>query len=671
MITAPRASRAPKVETLTLDNWNRGRVSILDDNRGLIDGVDESINVWLTQNGVVEPRPSLKLYGTQPIGEIIGWTEVMMLENGLPVNYIVTIQNIAGTGYVYYNKDGGPWTLAPGITYADVDAEYNFCQVDQKCLIMNGVEKTHYLDFTDRTIKRFELLTKASSLTATAAGLTTGGVVLRYAVTSQSLGETTPVNFPILKVDRERQEWEAGTHSVTLQWTCTDPKVKRFLIYVGAEEGKEQYMTYIANDGSGTFKFTDNGTLFPQPGTTVPLTDTSEGVVGRRATNINGTVYLLGDKNNPYRIYYDGGEPKTALNFSPFGGGWIDIAPGGKDLPTALVSFRTGKGDSVPTVMTQSTNGFGGVKHLVDQVIDVGGAPVTVMAVQDANGREGTDAPNAIITYQESLHYLSKNGSFTTGTQPNVQSILSTTKTSATIAEDFKTLNIKSLGKASGMVYDGRLLWSLAVGTTENSQIWVNDLDRGGAWLLPWLVPAKFLMHYGSNDGDSHQLALVNNQICEFTSEQTTTDIGVPFPTKIKTSKVYFSKKNDFARVLTVDVDLIDPVGEINVIVRGRTSTRDIQKVKTINYPRQQKITGWGDLFNFFSPIYRGWGKAKPANADRTTETETVSLKINKDLKWVSVEISTRGSAYYGVHKARVRHVPIGYLTEKSTNYGQ
>lgn len=669
MINPPKSTKSPSVSTLVLDNWNRGRVSVFDENRGLINGLDESLNVWLTQDGVAEPRPGLKLYGVQPENEIIGITEVVSVENGWPVNYLLSVQrdSKAQKAYVYYAKDGDRWRKAEGIEYTGdaIDAEYNFCQTDQKCLIFNGINKTHFFDFSTKTVKKFEKLTQPTDLKITKTGLSEGGVALRYGITAQSYGETMPVYFTTQKVDRERNNWEAGKQTVTLEWKCNDPNVQRFIIYVGNEVGKEQYLADVANDGSGSFKFTDTGVLFAQPGTTAPEADTSEGIVGRRGTNINGTVYVLGDIKNPWRIYYDGGTPKTALNFSYSGGGWIDVAPGGKDLPNAVVDFRTGKGDPVPTIFLQGTNGFGSMKHLLSDTIEIGGVPIPSIKVQDANGREGTDAPNAILKYQESLHYLSKNGVFTTGTQPNIQSILSTTKSSATISRDFEKLNTKNLSKASGIVHDGKLIWALPVGTKENNQIWLQDLDRGGAWMLPWMIPAKFLLHYGSNDGKTHQLAIVNNKVCEFDYDAMAIDVNKTFETKVKTSKVYFSKQNDYSRVLTVSVDLINPVGDITVAVRGFTRRREIQKVIRKKFRDQTKILGWGDKFSFSSLKDLGWGKTRPFSQEKTTETKNIVLKINKDLKWVSVEISSQGAIRYGVHKIRVRHVPIGYLPEK------
>ena len=675
MIRTPKIVSPPKVSTLLIDSWNRGRVSTLDDNRGPIDGLAESVNVYLTQNGVIEQRPALNDYGVQPIGEILGITEITTLENNSTVNYLLTVQKIDNKAFVYYAKDGGEWKKADGIEYEKeaLNAEYNFCQTDQKCLILNGIHRTHYFDFPTKTVKKFEKLEQPSSLSVEKTGLTAGGVVLRYAVTSQTYGETKPVSFEIQKVDKDRKEWESGKNFIKLKWKCADKKVERFLLYVGTEAGKEQYLTYVANDGSGEFSFTDNGTLFPQPGTIVPESDTSEGVIGRRANRINGTVYVLGDKENPYRIYYDGGTKKTALNFSPFGGGYIDVAEGGKDLPNAIVDFRTGRGDPVPTVMMQGTNGFGAMKHLIDETIDVAGTPVTVMKVQDANGREGTDAPNAVLKYQESLHYLSKNGVHTTGTLPSIQAVLSTSKSSGSISPDFEKLNLKALNKTSGIVHDGRLLWALPVGddkTTENNQIWVQDLDRGGAWVLPWLVPAKFLLHYGSNDGKTHQLAVVNNRICEFVAGAKTLDNGKPFETKIKTSKIFFSKQNDFARVLTLHIELINPSGEITVIVRGRDARKKITKIASRMFPTRGRYVGWGDRYNFDKTQYIGWGIPKPLGNEKSTETRQINIKINKNLKWFSIELNTDGAVRYGLHKARIRYVPIGYIPEKETVHG-
>lgn len=680
MLKMPKAVPPPRVNTLVVDNWSRGRVSVLDDNRGAIDGLDESVNVYLTQDGVIEQRPALSLYGMQPLGEVMGITEITVLEDNKPTNYLLSVQKI-GNGenakaFVYYAKDGEEWTKADGIEYAGeaLDAEYNFCQTDQKCLILNGVNKTHYFDFPTKTVKKFEKLSLPTDLKIEKTGLSSGSVTLRYGITAQSLGETKPIYFEVQKVDKDRNGWEASKNFIKLSWKCSDPKVERFLIYVGNEQGKEEYLTYITKEGTGTdYSFVDNGTMNPQPGTIVPDSDTSEGVVGRRAARINSTVFLLGDKEHPYRIYYDGGSAKTALNFSPFGGGFIDVAEGGKDLPNVIVDFRTGRGDPTPTVLMQGTNGFGAMKHLIDETIDVAGVPVSVMKVVDANGREGTDAPNAVLKYQESLHYLSKNGVHTTGTLPNIPAVLSTTKSSAAIAPDFKRLNLKALGKTAGMVYDGRLLWALPVGddeNVENNQIWVQDLERGGAWLLPWLVPAKFLLHYGSSDGKTHKLAVVNNQICEFNEGEKTVDINQPFPTKLRTSKIFFSKQADFARMLSVHLELINPSGKITIIIRGRTDRKEVKKVVTRSFPTRGRYVGWGDRYNFPLAKFWGWGKPKPLGNDKGTETRLINIKVNKNVKWFSVELSTDGIVRYGLHRARVRYVPIGFMPEKESIYG-
>lgn len=675
MLRRPKVVPPPKVNTITVDSWQRGRVSVLDDNRGAIDGLDLSENVWLTQDGVVEPRPSLAVYGSEPVGQILGITEITIVEDSLPINYLLSVQKNDTEAFVYYAKDGGAWQKASGITYTDkaLEAEYNFCQTDNKCLILNGVNKTHFFDFPTKTVKKFEKLSVPTDLQINTTGLSSGSIVLRYGVTSQSLGETKPVYFTTQKVNKDRQGWEASKENITLKWKCNDPKVERFLIYVGNEQGKEQYLTYVANDGSSEFSFLDNGTLFPQPATTVPDSDTSEGVVGRRAERINGTVYLLGDASNPYRIYYDGGSPKTALNFSAFGGGFIDVAPGGKELPNAVVSFRTGRGDPVPTVMMQGTSGFGAMKHLVDDTIDVAGVPVTVLKVQDANGREGTDAPNAILKYQESLHYLSKNGVHTTGTLPSIQSVLSTTKSSASIEPDFKKLNLKALGKTVGIVYGGRLMWALPVGdnaNTENNEIWLQDLERGGAWLLPWKISAKFLLHYNSNDGKTHVLAVVNNRIYEFIEGGKTTDAGVPFETRVRTSKIFFSRNSDFARVLTLHLELINPSGRITIKIRGRTARKTITKIISRSFPTRSRYIGWGDDYNFRDTKYFGWGVPKPLGNEKSSETRLINIKLNKNLKWFSIELSTNGVASYGLHKIRVRNVPIGFMPEKENIHG-
>lgn len=199
---------------------------------------------------------------------------------------------------------------------------------------------------------------------------------------------------------------------------------------------------------------------------------------------------MVGDKDNPYYAWR-GGDYSFELDFSPAnGGGFSPVGNGSKEVPIYVGSFRDGKGTSNVTVLSQGSNGHGLRFLLSPTSVTFGNSTFVVWVVAEDSGKDGTDSPDGVINYQNSLWYPSRDGFKTTGTKPQLQNILSTDRVSNTIQPDISTLNNTSMSLANGIGYEGRLYWALPVGSSTNSQIWVLDLDRGGAWMKPWNIAA-------------------------------------------------------------------------------------------------------------------------------------------------------------------------------------
>jgi len=64
---------------------------------------------------------------------------------------------------------------------------------------------------------------------------------------------------------------------------------------------------------------------------------------------------------------------------------------------------------------------------------------------------------------------------------------------------------------AVGLGFEGRLYWALPVNSSSNSEIWVLDLDRKGAWMKPWSIAADWMWLYNDNDGNTHHMVLSDN----------------------------------------------------------------------------------------------------------------------------------------------------------------
>src|SRR3990167_4514999 len=62
----------PKIKRLSVKGWLNGTVSAFSDGRTPLEGLKRSGNVYLEEDGVVRPRPSMVRYGPQPTGTVLG-----------------------------------------------------------------------------------------------------------------------------------------------------------------------------------------------------------------------------------------------------------------------------------------------------------------------------------------------------------------------------------------------------------------------------------------------------------------------------------------------------------------------------------------------------------------------------------------------------------------------
>ncbi len=668
-------ARPPRIKVINIDNWNRGRVSILDENRQKMNGLDESINVDVRQDGTIGSRDGLVLYGKQldHIGKIVGLGNFSVIDNGQATRYLIAAVNPTGTDYseIYVNKDSQDWQKIDDSKYNTTDKHY-FLNVDQKVLITNGVDKISYLDVATSPFKivRFIRIDEPTGLSLSQQGLSSGDVTIRYAVVGQNQGETLPSYFPVQKVDRERITWsnDSGTNekTITLTWNKM-PNTKNYLIYVGNKEGEEQFLTRVVDDGdqtTTTMSWTDNGMIFPNAAMIVPKVNNSDGVVAKKAVSINGQVYLIGNKDNPYRIYYGGREANNLLDFSAFSGGYIDINPGSETTPNTIEDFRDRTGRSVATVMTDaSSENAGNMQHLSQITQSVGGVPIDIMTVESSGNQYGTIAPDAVVNYGNSLWFLGYEGFLTTGTKPQYQNVLSTDVISQTIDSDVRNLNVKAAAKTVATIYKGKMLWSLPIASENNSETWVLDIARGGIWLLPWTIAADLYQSYTDNSGVKHKLALVDNKLMEFKDGSFSVDGGTPFKTKIKTSKVRFSDDGlQWARVLLIRFELIDPRGDFTFTVRGKTKRGTFSRIENRSYYNPTGRLGWGRIGRFVNKFSSVIG-FKKAN---TSRTKTVIFKVNKNLNNLICEIETNSAVRYQLSRITAEIIPnIGILERK------
>lgn len=667
----PKAIKAPPVKRVSVKNFLKGTVTAYDDGRTPTDGLRSSGNVMLTQDGTVRPRPSLTLYGPQPVGTILGEIFEFRARVGLVMtNWMISLQNVAGTTNVYIAKgEDTTWTkVTAAITY-DNTAKAHFFQVADKVVIMNGVNSLSYLDIPTTTVIQFTSLTTPATPTVAnngATDLTTGttSFTVYYAVTANSsVGETAGSASVSKAINTDRDLWDPTKHSLKLTWT-TVTGVKSWNVYMGVgTDGSGQPKLYLIASGidKNTLSFTDDGSRAQDLTRVLPLNNSTAGPKATRGCNINGRPWLVGDADNPFYVWR-GGDPSFELDFSPAnGGGFSIVGNGSKELPINVRPFRDGKGSFQITVLTQGTSGHGKRFILTPDSLTFAGQTFTFYDVTEDNGQDSTDSPDGIITYNDSLYYPSRDGFKTTGTKPQLQNILSTDRISNTIQGDIKTLNNSYMSKCVGLAFEGRLYWALPVGSTSNNEIWVLDLERGGAWMKPWSISADWMMLYSDNTGTTHFVVMSNNVIYELSYVALTADNGTAFSTTGNSGQITFSDDSrEWGKLIQLIFVLLRPQGQINFSVAGKTEDSALSVVGTGAFVQSSSRAGWSEPLAGWSSL-RGWSELVTVPVSFNDATQEVIVPVDEDLQWFSYGWNTTDTGVdYSLADVIAEYVPIG-----------
>lgn len=673
MIAPPKVSKPPVVKTISVKNWLKGVTPAYDDGRTPVEGLRSGGNIMLDQDGTVRPRPSLTLYGPQPTGTVLGEIFEYRSRSGMTfTNMMISVQNVAGTATVYTaSGTDAVWTQrTASITFTNT-ANCHYAQIQDKVLIMNGTDVMALFDITTNTVSRVTAISDAGAPTVVNNGstdVTTGTkpFTLYYAVTANSnVGETKATNVTSISITTDRDFWDPTKHSLKITWTAVT-NARSYNIYAGiASEGAGAPTLYRITTGlsADSTTFIDDGTGQYQIANVAPKANSTAGPKVSRATVINGRVFLVGDADNPFDVWY-GGDPGFELDFSPAnGGGKTPIGLGTKEFPIAIKPFHQGKGDPGIFVLTQGTNGHGKRYVMSPNSLTLGDQLIPFYDVTEDNGIDGTDSPDGVVTYNDTLLYPSRDGFKTTGTKPQLQNILSTNRVSDTIQPDIKNLNNAAMANCVGLAYDGRVYWAVPYAGSSNNQIWVLDLDRQGAWMKPWNIAASWLWLYNDNNGVTHFCVLSGNKIYEFTDQQYTNDNGTAFSTSGNSGQITFSPDGRiWGHLLKVVYVLLRPQGTFQAAVSGESDNGAIAQVGSNSFTPRTAVAGWDEPLQPWDSVTRAWDQITTVPLNFNSAIQEVSVNVDKDLKWFSYGWLTAGNGtFYNLSDVIAEYIEIGY----------
>lgn len=575
--------------------FKRGYMSFISDSRMPLDGLADLTNMTLDQDNMPRPRPSLILFGEQPLGTGLGFSTYIKIVSGLPEKWDISIQDISGTGKIHVRKDGGTWVAAGGTNAYDDEAEVNFCQSANRVYVSNGVDPMSYYDIDTGNTVEYVALTTPSTPTAAGTALTGTNFTYYYRVTANNgVGESAASVADTEQVVTTRDSWASdGSQYITVTWSAV-PNATSYSLYAGTEAGKEQLLTTVKG-----LTFKDDGKLPLNAFVRAPVGNSTEGPILTHMINKDGQLYGVGDRDNPSYLWYDGGAG-GAGDFSPFnGGGNVGINPGGDTVPQSVRSYRTGKGDPAITILSRGVAGAGKMHHLVfSQTTFDNNTVINIPNVQEANGQAGTVSADAVVEHDNSLHYPTGQDFRTSGTLANLQNILSNSSSSNDILPDVKRLTLSAMNKSKGLVYENLIYWALPVASNENNQIWVKDMSRRGIWIMPWTISAKFMWLSENNTTGKISFCIYDGtNILEFSRAVATTDNGVPFRTRTAHEGLVWDKNGmTMAAVQEQRFKLLQPVGEIRFNAFGLDEDGAVNNLASESFSQESSFSGWNDM---------------------------------------------------------------------------
>jgi len=506
---------------------------------------------------------------------------------------------------------------------------------------MNGVDNLSYLDIATEVVTPFTSISNPSAPTLTTNNVGGTGYNVYYRITANStVGETAASSALTVACDTDRDMWKppsaGGTDNIIIGWSAVASAVS-YNVYMGTVSGFE----YLIASGVNGLVFTDDGSFAQDTTRLYPTTNSTAGPKCSRGANINSRAFLVGDADNPYYVRW-GGDYGYELDFSPVnGGGFVPVGNGSKDLPIIVKQFRDGKGNAQITVLCQGTNGKGKRFIMSADQVTYGSTVISFYDVVEDNGQDGTDSPDGVIAYGDSLWYPSRDGFKTTGTKPQLQNVLTTNRVSNTIQPDLKLLNSSAMGGCVGLGFEGRLYWALPVSSLSNSEIWVLDLDHKGAWMKPWSIGCDWMWLYNDNSGNTHHLVLSNNTIYDLSYSSLTNDDGSSFLTSGQSGEIYFSEdKRMWVQLLKVIFVLLSPQGEINFQITGKTEDSNLQALgdpTTFTAETNVEVAGWGEVNRYITGWGRNaWSEVTLVPTTSISPTQEVSIEVDEEVQFAT-----------------------------------
>lgn len=586
---------------LTLGNFKKGVISLIDKSRLPKDALEQADNIFLVEDGQPSLRPGVNWFGTAA-------------PNGLPIDGFSyfdaagTIHLVISAGGTVYRSldDGATWTQCTGVSLtAGLVVEMN--QYNSLLYLTNGTDNITLYDGST-TLTQYTSLATPTAPAAVETGLAGTGVPYYYkisAVNTVGFSVASPVNTGAVESNLARSTWTPGTNFVTLTTPNGVATQTRWDIYLSEDNVNFYYLSSVAASSGSPSVFVDDGTAIPVPSTIAPTASTAQGPKIKELVNVGSRMYGVRDTVNLYRIWFSSGTPPVGSFSSAYDGGYLDWSPGGKYMPTKVIDYRDGKGTPLATVFCKSADGQGCVLQMSLDILTIGDISITVPSAYKLPGSRGTPAPDSVVNVLNDYMFYNSQAFYNLGSRAQFLNLLSTDEASANIRPSVKAISTAGESAIASVYFDAKVYFSVPIGSTSNTKTMVFDTERK-AWLdNAFTIGFKKFLRYTTTTNSPKLLALKpgDSQLSEI-STGILGDYGVAFTSILKTG-LYPTVKNRFEFQWTeqAEMEFSNPSGEIQVELIGLERGRGFTSQGSTTVTSQLTNTGW-DTFLWDSTLW-------------------------------------------------------------------
>lgn len=628
---------------LTLSNFKRGVITLIDKSRLPKDALEQADNIFLVEDGQPSLRPGVAYFGTAPSASAIDGFDYF--DTGSTVHIVAA----AGGSFYRSTDDGTTWTVLTGATYT-AGTTVNFNQYNSFLYITDGTNNIARYDGTTVLQTYASLATPAACSTAI-TGLGAGTAYTYYykisAVNTVGFSIASPVNTgTTVTSGLERSTWVVGTNSATLTMPINVVGQTRWDIYMStspdtSDNSNFYYLASVATNSvtPAIVTWTDDGNSFVVPSTTAPVGNTTQGPKVKELVNIGSRMYGVRDTVNLWRIWFTSGSPPVGAFSSAYDGGYLDWNIGGKYMPVQVVDYRDGKGTPLATVFCNSADGQGCILQMSLDLFTIGDVTITVPSAYRLPGSRGTPAPGSVVNVLNDYMFYNSQAFYNLGSRQNFQNLLSTDEASANIRPSVKSISTSGETNIASTYFDAKVYMSVGIGSSTNNQTMVFDTERK-AWLpKAFDIGFKKFLRYTTTGNARKLLALRpgDTQLSEI-STSIQGDYGVAFTSILRTG-LYSTVKNRFEHQWTeeAEMEFSNPTGEIGIELIGIERGRGFTSQGTATVTSLLSTTGW-DTFLWDTTL---WDDTSTAIDTYSESSVKRYFRLGRELNAVQWVITT------------------------------